>query len=195
MAQKWGATSDSKPAGFSTVKPTTNEQSVDGKSDVVCTLCSRFTLHKRHDVIKNARSARPSSKIQNRQRLQNWARLSNPPDCAAPGLHPNRRRGHAGNRRGSAAYHACSADRSRRVGPGRPAGCPRRTPGEVWRYNFVLCFRTEDSSASSKSGGWDRRASFLGGSCVTLMYIHSTTAVGGATEMPWRMPSPRASRC
>ena len=141
MAQKWGATSDSKPAGFSTVKPTTNEQSVDGKSDVVCTLCSRFTLHKRHDVIKNARSARPSSKIQNRQRLQNWARLSNPPDCAAPGLHPNRRRGHAGNRRGSAAYHACSADRSRRVGPGRPAGCPRRTPGEARRRNFGVWTR------------------------------------------------------
>ena len=37
--------------------------------------------------------------------LANLARLSNGPDCPAPGLHPNRRRGHAGNRRGSAAYH------------------------------------------------------------------------------------------
>jgi hypothetical protein len=48
-----------------------------------------------------------------------------------------------------------SAERRRRVGPGRPEGSLRRTPGEVWRDNFVLYLRTEDSSASSKSGGWD----------------------------------------
>ena len=53
--------------------------------------------------------------------------------------------------------------------PGRPAGSLRRTPGEVWRYNFVLCFRTEDSSVSSKSGGWDTPGFFLGGSCYTLV--------------------------
>ena len=98
MAQKWCATSNSKPAGFSTVTSTTSEQSVDGKSGVVCTLCSRFTLHKRRDVIKTAGSARPNSIILNRQGLWIRARVPNPPDCAAPGLRLNRRRDHVGKR-------------------------------------------------------------------------------------------------
>jgi hypothetical protein len=98
LAQKWGATSDSKPAGFSTVTSTTSEQSVDGKSGVVCILCSRFTLHQRHDVIKTAGSARSNSTILNRQGLWNWARVSHPPDCADPGLHPDRRRDHVAKR-------------------------------------------------------------------------------------------------
>ena len=33
-----------------------------------------------------------------------------------------------------------SADRRLRVGPGRPAGCPRRTPGEARRRKFVFWF-------------------------------------------------------
>ncbi len=39
-------------------------------------------------------------------------------------------------------------DRRLRVGPGRPgpAGCPRRTPGEVRRYNFELGFRERGTS-------------------------------------------------
>jgi hypothetical protein len=67
-------------------------------------------------------------------------------------LHPDRRRGHAGNRRGSAAYHARSADRSRRVVPGRPAGCPRRTPGEARRRNFGIWLRAGLPRPSKNSG-------------------------------------------
>ena len=84
--------------------------------------------------------------------LANWARVPNPPNCAAPGLRPNRRRGHAGNRRGSEAYHARSADRSRRVGPGRPAGCPRRTPGEARRRNLKFRLRAGLPRPSKNSG-------------------------------------------
>ena len=87
--------------------------------------------------------------------LANRVRVSNGLNCATPGLHPNRRRGHAGNRRGSAAYHARSADRSRRVGPGRPAGCPRRTPGEARRRNFGFWLRAGLPRPSKElRGGW-----------------------------------------
>ena len=92
--------------------------------------------------------------------LANRARVSNQPNCAAPGLHPDRRRGHAGNRRGSAAYHARSADRSRRVGPGRPARCPRRTPGEARRRNFGFWLRAGLPRPSKElRGGWIPRIS------------------------------------
>jgi hypothetical protein len=96
-----------------------------------------------------------------------------------------------------------NADRSRRVVPGRPppAGSLRRTPGEVWRYNFELCFRAADSRTSSSQqceyvagngalgpaiprppGGGTGRASFLGG-CIGQRHRCST-----------RPPRPRGGR-
>jgi len=80
------------------VTSTTTEQAVVGESDVVCILCGRFTLHQRHDVIKSERVTRPRFAIQKRQGLWNQARVSNPPDCADPGLRLNRRRDHVGKR-------------------------------------------------------------------------------------------------
>jgi hypothetical protein len=55
-------------------------------------LWGRFTLHRLHDVIENSRETCPKSRIQKRPFLANWARASNPPDCPAAGLHPDRRR-------------------------------------------------------------------------------------------------------
>ncbi len=45
-----------------------------------------------------------------------------------------------------------SADRSRRVGPGRPAGCPRRTLGEARRRNLRSWLRAGLPRPSKNSG-------------------------------------------
>jgi hypothetical protein len=60
--------------------------------DIVLMLWGRFTLHRLHDVIENSGDTYPKSTIQKRPFLAKRARVSNPPDCADPGLHPDRRR-------------------------------------------------------------------------------------------------------
>ena len=45
------------------------------------------------------------------------------------------------------------ADRRLRVGPGRPAGCPRRTPGEARRRKFVFWFGGSPRSRVCQSPG------------------------------------------
>jgi hypothetical protein len=85
-----------------------------------CTLCSRFTLHQRHDVIRTAGSARSTSTILNRQGLWNQARVPNPPDCADPGLHPDRRRDDATNRPNTGRT-AATVDATSRTNTGRTA--------------------------------------------------------------------------
>ncbi len=52
--------------------------------DLVCS--------KKYDVIEAARIAQQNSTVRQPYRLRNWARVSNPPDCAAPGLRLQRRR-------------------------------------------------------------------------------------------------------
>ncbi len=64
---------------------------------LVCILSGRFSLHQKHGELKSERFTRPRSAIQKRQGLCNH-RVSNPPDCADPGLHPDQRRDDATNR-------------------------------------------------------------------------------------------------
>jgi hypothetical protein len=50
------------------------------------------TLHRLHDMIENSGETYTKSTIQKRPFLAKWARVSNPPDCPAAGLRPDRRR-------------------------------------------------------------------------------------------------------
>ena len=54
-----------------------------------------------------------------------------------------------------------SADRRLRVGPGRPAGCPRRTPGEARRRKFVFWFGGALVREFLRSGRVQTKAGFL----------------------------------
>ena len=86
----------------------------------------------KQEVIRSAGNTRSISTIRQRWLLANRARDSNPPNCPAPGLHPNRRRGHAGNRRGSAAY---DGDRPHTMVQSRQA--PARRPPTSGRVPLV----------------------------------------------------------
>ena len=92
--------------------------------------------------------------------LANRARLSNPPDRAAPGLHPNRRRGHAGNRRGSAAYHGAEPTGACETAPDVGTGALGRRREELVVENSVFCFKAGPTPFHQSSDGQVCRASF-----------------------------------
>ena len=52
----------------------------------------------KQEVIRSAGNTRSKSTIRQWWLLANRARVSNPPDCADPGLHPDRRRDHVAKR-------------------------------------------------------------------------------------------------
>ncbi len=63
-----------------------------------------------------------------------------------------------------------NADRSRRVGPGRPAGCPRRTPGEARRRNLRFWLRAGLPRPSKETQGRVDTKDFASGYSLQVPY-------------------------
>ena len=157
-------------------------------------LWGRFTLHRLHDVIENSRETCPKSRIQKRPFLANWARASNPPDCPAAGLRPDRRRDQVAKRPNTSRTDARASVEGRHLPDGsaewrRPRF--RNFPRGAWRPEEHGPFLGPNPSIQNHRGSEARRSY----SAAQLEYYltYKPLAVRKAPQSSWvRAGSPRA---